>query len=47
MRRLFWMIISVLTLNIMSYDVEYEDGLRIKFIGWPEKLSTWWRGRKI
>ena len=38
-RTLFWLIIWVLTLGIADIQVEYDDGLNIKFIGWANKLG--------
>ena len=46
-RFLLWMIFTVCTLNIISFDITYKDGLHVKSVGWPEKLSSWWKDRKI
>ena len=46
MRFLFWTLLSILTLGMMSFDVTYSDGLRIKSKGWPEAVSEWRKKRK-
>lgn len=38
-RTVWWTLIYLATLGTISIEVEYTDGLRIKLIGWPEKLS--------
>ena len=46
MRQLMWVLITIITLGILSYEVTYVDGLHLKFIGWPERLSNWRKNRK-
>ena len=46
-RFLLGSIFVVCTLNLFSFEVTYKDGLRIKSVGWPKKLSNWWKKRKI
>ena len=45
LRFLLWTLFTIATLNIVSFDVRYSDGLHIKSVGWPEKISAWWRKR--
>jgi len=46
MRFLLAMLFTVVTLNIFSYDIRFVDGLHLKSVGWPERVSKWWRGKK-
>lgn len=45
-RFLKWAAFTIITLNIISFDVTYSDGLHIKSKGWPERLTEWWDKRR-
>lgn len=38
--------LTIITLDLFSYDVRFKDGLHLHGVGWPEHLSTWWKGGK-
>ncbi len=40
-RLLFWLLIYIIFLGIVSFDVKYKDGLIIKLKGWPEFIMKW------
>lgn len=46
LRILFWIVVTVMTLGTISYEVTYTDGLHIKSVGWPERLTNWWKNIK-
>jgi len=39
MRFLLSLLFTLVTLNIFSYDITFVDGLHLKSVGWPERLS--------
>jgi len=47
LRFLAWTFIWICTLGMISFDITYSDGLHIKSVGWPERLSAWWQKRKL
>lgn len=46
LRILFWLILYLLLLGLVSFYVSYKDGLTVDLKGWPELLSRAKAGRK-
>lgn len=41
MRVLFWLIIYVCFLGVVSIKVTYRDGLVVHLVGWPDAIMNW------
>ena len=35
----------ICTLNMISFDLTWDDGLHLKSISWPDRLSSWLKKR--